>query len=146
MRAGVACQLEVLIDNVMRRGQIAYLMPIVFAVVLATVVQGITSYSLTQLLSKAGQRLIYEMRIRIQEHIGRLPVSFYDANKTGTLVSRIMSDVEGVRNLIGTGLVELAGGLLTAVILLFCFPHEREYDDFRVGDSGCVRRGLAARL
>ena len=105
-----------LIDNVMRRGQIAFLTPIVFAVVLATVVQGITSYSLTQLLSKAGQRLIYEMRIRIQEHIGRLPVSFYDANKTGTLVSRIMSDVEGVRNLIGTGLVELAGGLLTAII------------------------------
>jgi ABC-type multidrug transport system fused ATPase/permease subunit len=105
-----------LIDNVMRKGQIAFLMPIVFGVVLATVVQGVTSYSLTQLLSKAGQRLIYEMRIRVQEHIGRLPVSFYDANKTGTLVSRIMSDVEGVRNLLGTGLVELAGGLLTAII------------------------------
>ena len=56
------------------------------------------------------------MRVRIQEHIGRLSVSFYDSNKTGTLVSRIMSDVEGVRNLIGTGLVEFAGGLLTAVI------------------------------
>ena len=57
------------------------------------------------------------MRIKIQDHIGRLPVRFYDAaNKTGTLVSRIMSDVEGVRNLVGTGLVELAGGLLTAVI------------------------------
>ncbi len=105
-----------LIDNVMRKGQVAFLMPIVFGVVLATVVQGVTSYSLTQLLSKAGQRLIYEMRIRIQEHIGRLPVSFYDANKTGTLVARIMSDVEGVRNLLGTGLVELAGGLLTAII------------------------------
>jgi ABC-type multidrug transport system fused ATPase/permease subunit len=80
------------------------------------VIQGLTSYSLTQLLSKAGQRLINEMRVHIQEHIGRLPVRFYDATKTGTLVSRIMSDVEGVRNLIGTGLVELAGGLLTAVI------------------------------
>jgi subfamily B ATP-binding cassette protein MsbA len=105
-----------LIDNVMRKGQIGFLAPIVFGVVLATLIQGITSYSLTQLLSKAGQRLIYEMRVRIQEHIGRLPVAFYDATKTGTLVSRIMSDVEGVRNLIGTGLVELAGGLLTALI------------------------------
>ena len=105
-----------LIDNVMRKGQMKMLTPIVLAVVFATVVQGVTSYALTQVLSKSGQRLIYEMRVRIQEHIGRLPVSFYDGNKTGTLVSRIMSDVEGVRNLIGTGLVELVGGLLTAVI------------------------------
>ncbi len=105
-----------LINNVMRQGQISLLTPIVLAVVLATMIQGVTSFSLTQLLSKSGQRLIYEMRVRIQEHIGRLPVAFYDANKTGTLVSRIMSDVEGVRNLIGTGLVELTGGLLTAVI------------------------------
>jgi ABC-type multidrug transport system fused ATPase/permease subunit len=105
-----------LIDNVMRAGQTGLLVPIVLGVVLATVIQGVTSFSLTQLLSKSGQRLIYEMRVRIQEHIGKLPVSYYDANKTGTLVSRIMSDVEGVRNLIGTGLVELAGGLLTAVI------------------------------
>jgi ABC-type multidrug transport system fused ATPase/permease subunit len=105
-----------LIDNVMRKGQLQLLTPIVLAVLAATVIQGLTSYSLTQLLSKAGQRLIYEMRVHIQEHIGRLPVRFYDATKTGTLVSRIMSDVEGVRNLIGTGLVELAGGLLTAVI------------------------------
>jgi ABC-type multidrug transport system fused ATPase/permease subunit len=111
-----------LIDNVMRKGQIHVLAPIVLAVVLATMIQGVTSYSLTQLLSKSGQRLIYEMRVRIQEHIGRLPVGFYDANKTGTLVSRIMSDVEGVRNLIGTGLVELVGGVLTAIlstVLLF---------------------------
>jgi len=105
-----------LVNDVMLKGQFALLMPIVLGVVAATVVQGLTSYSLTQLLSKSGQRLIYEMRIKIQDHIGRLPVRFYDANKTGTLVSRIMSDVEGVRNLVGTGLVELAGGLLTAVI------------------------------
>jgi ABC-type multidrug transport system fused ATPase/permease subunit len=111
-----------LIDNVMRKGQIHVLGPIVLAVVLATMIQGVTSYTLTQLLSKSGQRLIYEMRVRIQEHIGRLPVAFYDATKTGTLVSRIMSDVEGVRNLIGTGLVELVGGVLTAIlstVLLF---------------------------
>jgi subfamily B ATP-binding cassette protein MsbA len=111
-----------LIDNVMRRGQMKLLLPIVLGVVLATMIQGVTSFSLTQLLSKSGQRLIYEMRVRIQEHIGRLPIAFYDANKTGTLVSRIMSDVEGLRNLIGTGLVELVGGLLTAIlstVLLF---------------------------
>jgi ABC-type multidrug transport system fused ATPase/permease subunit len=108
-----------LIDNVMRKGQIRLLTPIVLGIVFATMIQGITSFALTQLLSKAGQRLIYEMRVRIQEHVGRLSVGFYDANKTGTLVSRIMSDVEGVRNLIGTGLVELAGGLLTALISTF---------------------------
>jgi subfamily B ATP-binding cassette protein MsbA len=105
-----------LINNVMRQGRMDLLLRIVLAVVAATMIQGVTSYSLTQLLSKAGQRLIYEMRVRIQEHVGRLPVAFYDANKIGTLISRIMSDVEGVRNLIGTGLVELVGGLLTAII------------------------------
>jgi ABC-type multidrug transport system fused ATPase/permease subunit len=105
-----------LIGNVMGRGQFNLLPRIVLTVVAATVIQGVTSFALAQLLSKAGQRLIYEMRLRIQEHIGRLPIRFYDANKTGALVSRIMSDVEGVRNLIGTGLVELAGGLLTAII------------------------------
>ncbi len=105
-----------LIGDVMRRHQYNLLVPIVIAVALATIVQGVTSFSLTQLLSKAAQRLITEMRMKVQEHIGRLPVRFYDANKTGTLVSRIMSDVEGIRNLMGTGLVELGGGLLTAII------------------------------
>jgi subfamily B ATP-binding cassette protein MsbA len=105
-----------LIGDVMRRHQYHLLLPIVFAVAGATIVQGITSFSLTQLLSKAAQRLITEMRMKVQEHIGRLPVRFYDANKSGTLVARIMSDVEGIRNLMGTGLVELGGGLLTAVI------------------------------
>jgi ABC-type multidrug transport system fused ATPase/permease subunit len=70
---------------------------------------------LTQLLSKAAQRLIAEMRRKVQAHIGRLPLRFYDSNKTGTLVSRIMTDVEGIRNLIGTGLVEFIGGLVTAL-------------------------------
>jgi subfamily B ATP-binding cassette protein MsbA len=82
------------------------------------VVQGLTSFSLTQLLSKAAQRLIADLRRQVQAHVGRLPVAFYDANKTGNLVSRIMSDVEGVRNLVGTGLVEFVGGLLTAVLAI----------------------------
>jgi subfamily B ATP-binding cassette protein MsbA len=90
----------------------------VLGVVAATIVQGVTSFGLTQLLSKEAQRLIAELRRRVQAHVGRLPVAYYDANKTGTLVSRIMSDVEGIRNLIGTGLVEFAGGLITASIAL----------------------------
>ena len=84
------------------------------AVFAATIIQGITSFSLTQLLSKEGQRLIAELRRKVQEHVGRLPVAYYDANKTGALVSRIMNDVEGVRNLIGTGLVEFVGGIMTS--------------------------------
>jgi subfamily B ATP-binding cassette protein MsbA len=92
--------------------------PLVLVVVIATLIQGASSFALTQLLSKEAQRLIGEMRRRVQAHISRLPVSFYDSNKTGALVSRIMTDVEGVRNLIGTGLVEFAGGLLTAGLSL----------------------------
>ncbi len=106
------------IDDVIGRRHVALLGPIVLAVVAATLIQGATSFGLTQLLSKAAQRLIAELRCKVQAHVGRLPVSYYDANKTGTLVSRIMSDVEGIRNLIGTGLVEFAGGILTATIAL----------------------------
>ena len=86
---------------------------------LATVVQAITSYSLTQLLSIAGQRLIADMRREVQRHVGLLSVAYYDENRTGTLVARIMTDVEGVRNLIGTGLVQFVGGLFTAVMVFF---------------------------
>ncbi|HUC55000.1 MAG TPA: ABC transporter ATP-binding protein [Candidatus Cybelea sp.] len=107
-----------LVDNVIGKKQIQLLTPIVLAVLTATVIQGLTSFTLTQLLSKSAQKMIAEMRRQVQAHIGRLPVAFYDANKTGALVSRIMSDVEGVRNLIGTGLVEFVGGLMTAVIAL----------------------------
>ena len=107
-----------LVDDVVSKGRKDLLPPLVGAVVAATLIQGITSFALTQLLSKAAQRLIADMRKRVQAHVGRLPVAYYDTNKTGSLVSRIMSDVEGVRNLIGTGLVEFAGGLLTAVLAL----------------------------
>src|SRR5262245_38581093 len=105
-----------LIDDVVQPQRPDLLMPLVGIVGLAIVIQAITSFALTQLLSASAQRLIADMRIRVQAHIGRLPVRYYDANKTGALVSRIMSDVEGVRNLVGTGLVELIGGLFTAVI------------------------------
>jgi subfamily B ATP-binding cassette protein MsbA len=105
-----------LVDEVVQKRNLALLFPIVCAAGGAVLVQGITSFSLTQLLSKAAQRLITDLRIKVQEHIGRLPVRYYDANKTGALISRIMTDVEGVRNLVGTGMVELLGGILTAVV------------------------------
>jgi subfamily B ATP-binding cassette protein MsbA len=107
-----------LIDDVLGRRHTALLIPLVGAVIGATLVQGASSYSLTQLLSKAAQRLIADMRRQVQAHVGRLPVAYYDANKTGVLVSRIMSDVEGVRNLMGTGMVEFAGALLTSLFAL----------------------------
>jgi ABC-type multidrug transport system fused ATPase/permease subunit len=107
-----------LVDKVINGHQSQLLVPIVLGVLAATVIQGTTSFGLTQLLSKAAQRLIAELRRKVQQHIGRLSVSYYDANKSGALVSRIMSDVEGVRNLIGTGLVDFVGGLMTALIAL----------------------------
>ncbi|HKW74414.1 MAG TPA: ABC transporter ATP-binding protein [Terriglobales bacterium] len=107
-----------LIDTVIRQHRPDLLVVLVTAVLGATLIQGLTSFALTQLLSKEGQRAIAELRRRVQAHVGRLPLNYYDANKTGALVSRIMTDVEGVRNLIGTGLVEFCGGVLTAVLAL----------------------------
>jgi ABC-type multidrug transport system fused ATPase/permease subunit len=111
-----------LIDSVIAKHHVELLRRLVLVVLGATIIQGITSFALTQLLSKAAQRLIAELRQKVQVHISHLPVAFYDSNKTGTLVSRIMTDVEGVRNLLGTGLVDLVGGLLTsgiAMVVLF---------------------------
>ena len=108
-----------LIHNVMSLHQAWLLKPLVEGVLAATLLQAVSSYTLTQTLSKAAQRMIAQLRKEVQEHVGRLPVAYYDANKTGALVSRIMSDVEGVRNLIGTGLVEFIGGLLTAAISIY---------------------------
>ncbi|HXT25760.1 MAG TPA: ABC transporter ATP-binding protein [Candidatus Eisenbacteria bacterium] len=107
-----------LVDNIIGKRQTQFLLWLILAVVAATLLQGLSSFTLTQLLSKSAQRMITEMRKRIQAHIGRLPVTYYDSHKTGELVSRIMSDVEGIRNLIGTGLVEFLGGLMTAVLAL----------------------------
>jgi len=108
-----------LIDDILGKQQYEMLNSLIFAVFAATAVQAAASYTLTQLLSKAAQRLIAEMRAKVQSHIGRLPIAYFDAHKSGELVSRIMNDVEGVRNLVGTGLVELVGGLLTALLSLF---------------------------
>jgi ABC-type multidrug transport system fused ATPase/permease subunit len=117
---------KILVDDILLGRRAGLLAPLVAAVVVATLVQAATSFTLVQLLSKAAQRLIAELRQTLQAHVGRLPTAYFDTHKTGTLVSRIMNDVEGVRNLIGTGLVEFAGGLLTAaiafVVLLWISP------------------------
>jgi subfamily B ATP-binding cassette protein MsbA len=110
-----------LLDNVLSTQhphpeKLPYFIALVFC---AMLVQSLTSFSLTQLLSKAGQRLIAQLRRDVQRHVGLLPVAYYDENRTGQLVSRIMTDVEGVRNLIGTGLVEFLGGALTAILVFF---------------------------
>ena len=115
--------LKFLFDDIILKRRVQLLGPLVLAVLGATVVQGITDFSLTQLLSKEAQRLITELRRQVQEHVGRLAVSYYDSTKTGALVSRIMSDVEGLRNLIGTGLVQFAGGILTALFALIILLH-----------------------
>ena len=107
---------KIVLDNIVTQHQYYLLTPLVAVVFGATIIQAITSFSLTQLLSIEGQRLIAQLRRQVQEHVGRLPVAYYDATKSGALVSRIMSDVEGVRNLIGTGLVEFAGGILKALL------------------------------
>ena len=102
----------------------ANLLPRIILIVLsATLLQAITSFSLTQLLSKEGQRLIAEMRRHVQRHVGLLSVAYYDENRTGTLVARIMTDVEGVRNLVGTGLVDFVGGMVTATLVFFFLLH-----------------------
>jgi subfamily B ATP-binding cassette protein MsbA len=114
-----------LLDNVLATAhpQPEKLPRLIYIVFGATLVQALSSFSLTQLLSKEGQKLISELRKQVQEHVGRLSVSYYDANRTGTLVSRIMTDVEGVRNLIGTGLVEFVGGMLTAILAFIYLLH-----------------------
>jgi ABC-type multidrug transport system fused ATPase/permease subunit len=105
-----------LVDDVIAKKQLALLTPLVLAVGAATLLQGGTSFALTHLLSKGGQRLIAELRETVQAHVGRLGLPFFDANKSGALVSRILNDAEGIRNLVGTGLVELLGGLLSAFL------------------------------
>jgi subfamily B ATP-binding cassette protein MsbA len=109
---------KVLIDNVLPQGRGDLLWQLALAVLLATAVQAVTSFGLSQVMSIAAQRAITELRKSVQEHVLRLPVSYFDSTKTGVLISRIMSDAEGIRNLVGTGIVQLAGGLLTAVIAL----------------------------
>jgi len=107
-----------LIDEVIPSNDLEKLKWLIVAVVLAIVVQAVTSYSLTQILSVEAQLLISKLRSKVQQHIIKLPIRFFDNTKTGELVSRIMTDVEGVRNLVGTGFAQMIGGGLAAVISL----------------------------
>ncbi len=107
-----------LLDEVLAKGRRELLPTLVAAAAGATVLQAITSYSLSQILGKAAQRSITEMRRAVQRHVGKLSVSYFDQTKVGSLLSRVMTDAEGIRNLVGTGLVEVLGGLLTAAIAL----------------------------
>ena len=112
-----------LIDGVLRGGEIELLWPILGGVALAVAVQAATSFALARLLSVEAQHLIARLRSQVQRHVLRLPVRTFDNTKSGELVSRIMDDVEGVRNLVGTGLVQLVGGVLTAVVALGFLIH-----------------------
>ena len=105
---------QYLIDDVVTKQRFDLLTPIALAVVAATAVQAVTSFALSQILGVAAQRAITDMRKRVQAHVMRLPVRYFDSTQTGVLISRIMSDAEGIRNLVGTGLVQLVGGFVSA--------------------------------
>ena len=107
-----------LIDDVVLKHRGELLVPLAVAAGAATLIQAVTSFLLSQILGVAAQRAITEMRKSVQEHIERLPVRYFDSTQTGVLISRIMSDAEGIRNLVGSGLVQLVGGLVTAVLAL----------------------------
>lgn len=107
-----------LIDDVIPNNDMELLKWLILAVIGAVIIQSATSFALTQILSVEAQHLISQLRAKVQSHIIRLPIRFFDNTKTGELVSRIMTDVEGVRNLVGTGLAQLVGGVLTSIICL----------------------------
>ncbi|MDQ2936583.1 MAG: ABC transporter ATP-binding protein/permease [Acidobacteriota bacterium] len=106
------------IDDVIIKHRSELLVPLALAAGAATVIQAFSSFALAQVLGVAAQRAITEMRKSVQEHVTRLPIRYFDSTQTGILISRIMTDAEGIRNLVGTGLVQLVGGLVTAVIAL----------------------------
>jgi ABC-type multidrug transport system fused ATPase/permease subunit len=107
-----------LIDEVIPNNDMDLLRWLILAVVVAIVIQSVTSFALTQILSVEAQHLISQLRAKVQRHIIQLPIRFFDNTKTGELVSRIMTDVEGVRNLVGTGFAQMIGGVLTSLICL----------------------------
>ena len=109
---------KLLIDNVIGRHRSDLLWPVAWAAGAATLVQAASGFALSQVLGIAAQRSITDMRRTVEEHVARLPVAYFDSTKTGVLISRIMSDAEGIRNLVGTGLVQLVGGIVTAAIAL----------------------------
>jgi ABC-type bacteriocin/lantibiotic exporter with double-glycine peptidase domain len=107
-----------LIDDVIGKRHVELLMPLAFVAASATIVQAVTSFALSQVLGVAAQRAITDMRRRVEAHVARLPVRYFDSTQAGVLISRIMSDAEGIRNLVGTGLVQLVGSVVTAFCAL----------------------------
>jgi subfamily B ATP-binding cassette protein MsbA len=107
-----------LIDEVIGKHNAHLLTPLALAAGGATLVQAITSYANSQVVSVAAQRAIMAMRQRVQDHMLRLPIKYFDTTKSGVVISRVMNDAEGIRNLVGTGIIQLVGGLLTAAIAL----------------------------
>ncbi len=105
-----------LIDEVLAKHRGDLLVPIALGTAVAVLIQAATTYALSQIVSIAAQQAIADMRMNVQKHVLHLPVAYFDSTKTGVLISRIMTDAEGVRNLVGTGLIQLAGGILTALI------------------------------
>src|SRR5213596_3922820 len=106
------------IDRVINQHHPELLLPLALVAGAATLVQAVTGFALSQILGGAAQRAITDMRRTVQAYVLRLPVGYFDSTKSGILISRIMSDAEGIRNLVGTGLVQLVGGLITAAIAL----------------------------
>jgi subfamily B ATP-binding cassette protein MsbA len=107
-----------LIDDVIGKHQAQLLVPLAVVAGAATIVQAITSFLLSQVLGVAAQRAITDMRRRVEAHVARLPVGYFDSTKSGVLISRIMTDAEGIRNLVGNGLVQLVGSIVTAILAL----------------------------
>jgi subfamily B ATP-binding cassette protein MsbA len=105
-----------LIDEVIGKQRVDLLPPLALAAGAATIIQAVTSFGLSQILGVAAQRAITDMRKRVQAHVMRLPIRYFDSTQTGVLISRIMSDADGIRNLVGTGLVQLVGGFVTALM------------------------------
>ena len=142
-----------LIDDVIGKGQADLLMPLALAAGAATIVQAVTSFALSQVLGVAAQRAITDMRRRVEAHVARLPVRYFDSTQAGVLISRIMTDAEGIRNLVGTGLVQLIGSIVTAVDrarhpllpeLVADARHARRARDVRRRDGAGVQPPAAA--
>ena len=133
-----------LIDRVIGQHRPELLLPLALATGAATLVQAVTGFGLSQILGVAAQRAITDMRRTVQAYVLRLPVSYFDSTKSGILISRIMTDAEGIRNLVGTGLVQLIGGLLTgAAALVVLFVLNWRLTAIAILVLGCFGGGMA---
>src|SRR5690348_3320164 len=133
-----------LIDRVITQRHAELLVPLALAAGAATVVQAITGFGISQILGVAAQRAITDMRRTVQAYVLRLPISYFDSTKSGILISRIMTDAEGIRNLVGTGLVQLVGGLLTgAAALVVLFVLNWRLTAIAILILGCFGAGMA---